>query len=255
MGRRRGWIHLKRGMVGVVAAALLCLIGLRATWHRPELPSSTTGLARLPSRVISSPTDQALWEARRRCGEAISAVVQQLERLENWDPETFDAAPRNDWLPLLARDATGSLARARDAARRGIRLARTPDERYRAMLLLSRLECYAGHHKKELELARRLMDMSPRKEYSLLSLRRAAECNHLPEMAAAADQDLDQLRKVGALNLPLKPAHPASADSLPPGDKSAGPARRHAPPSPRPRLDGATPAPVRAVDGTALPVR
>jgi hypothetical protein len=99
------------------------------------------------------------------------------------------------WQSLLARDRDGNLRRARDAARRAVALAQTPVEEYRAATLLAIIECELGHHRAELQQARRLVNLEPRNRNSLLAMRRAAECNG---MAAVAQQSAAALRKLDA---------------------------------------------------------
>ncbi len=79
----------------------------------------------------------------------------------------------------MAHDRGGCLRRAQTAAQRAAELAATREDEYRVTALRALLECDTGHHEAELRHARQLITLAPRKELSLLWLRRAARCNRL----------------------------------------------------------------------------
>ena len=116
-------------------------------------------------------------EACRCQWRAQTGVNEERDVLEAWDPE---AMPEGDQeglrRQLMARDRTGSVGQAREAARRATALARTPDEVYAAAMERARIECDAGDHEAEQQQARRLMDLRPHNRLSWMVLRRAARC-------------------------------------------------------------------------------
>jgi hypothetical protein len=93
----------------------------------------------------------------------------------------------------MARDRKGYLSWAREATRRAIRLAQTPRDLYRVTAWQARLACDTGHHREELQCARRLMELEPRDERSLHWLRRAARHNGSKELEQQADRQLRML--------------------------------------------------------------
>jgi hypothetical protein len=125
---------------------------------------------------------------------AQEAVSRECEALEAWDPRLTeaagDAALRRQ---LLAADRSGDLGWARVQAQMAAALARTPEETYEAVVLLARLECDAGDHRAELEQARRLTALAPRRRTSLTVLWRAARCNHLERLMQQVDVALNML--------------------------------------------------------------
>jgi hypothetical protein len=91
---------------------------------------------------------------------------------------------------LLAQDRRGYLARARAAARRAAALARTPEEAARSAGVRARLECYAGQHEAELQQARRLVALTPRKPIAWMAIRRAGQCMGQRTLVRQADANL-----------------------------------------------------------------
>jgi len=108
---------------------------------------------------------------------AWEAVARKLEVLEAKDPGATDGlrgeARRREW---LARDESGYLQRAGEAAARAQRLARTPREVYRTTLTRVRIEHDAGRHGAELGQARRLLTLAPHVRNARLLLQRAMRC-------------------------------------------------------------------------------
>src|SRR5436190_850733 len=78
---------------------------------------------------------------------------------------------------------------------RAAALARTPEEQYRSVELLARLECDAGHHREALRLAHTLLALRPRDERAWIALRHAAWCNHLEPLAQRASLAIKALEK------------------------------------------------------------
>jgi hypothetical protein len=173
---------LKRARI--TGAVGLCLLAVPFAWlagarqAEPGLPRSWQPVRPVRPRT---PSAEALWQGRRHRVQAQNAVKRQREaQLEALSPEAAEAMDTEEWRRLLAaRDPGGHLRRARAAALAGLALARTPQEEYQARVWLVLIECDAGHHREELQHARRLMKLDPRNELSLLSLRHAARCNGL----------------------------------------------------------------------------
>jgi hypothetical protein len=80
---------------------------------------------------------------------------------------------------LLAVDRHGWYRQAQASAQQAVRLARTSEEMYWPIRLLTSIECGFGNHHTEIRYARRLMALQPRREDSLAALRHAARCNGL----------------------------------------------------------------------------
>jgi hypothetical protein len=88
-----------------------------------------------------SPSEAARWAGWRYRIQAKQAADRGLEALEAWDPPAFGRRREQPWYQeQMRRDRQGNLGRARAAAREAAALARTPDEAYRAALLLAYLD-------------------------------------------------------------------------------------------------------------------
>ena len=112
-----------------------------------------------------------------------------MEEMEAWDALALARlSPEAYRRVLIGR--TMELPRALDAVERAARLATTREERYEAALLLSRLDCDAGYHDRELVAARKLISLAPTSPVSLRALHRAARCNRLVALARQADAAL-----------------------------------------------------------------
>ena len=96
-------------------------------------------------------------------------------------------------LQQMSRHRHGEMRRAPAPARRTAVLARIPGKAYEAVVLLARIDCDAGDHKAELEQARRLMALAPRRRVSLTVLWRAASCNGLASVERQPDLALQTL--------------------------------------------------------------
>jgi hypothetical protein len=178
-------------ITGTLGLCLLSIPVLQRASTRPGSPSSPReNMPQFP-RPRCTPVDRTLREARAWQLRAWEVVGRECEALEEWDPEHRTRLDLVHWrLQQLARDRGGYLGRAREVARRAAALARTRQEAYRVALLLALIECDAGHHEAELQQARRLMALAPRKATSLVVLRRAAECNGLKPLGRWADAAL-----------------------------------------------------------------
>jgi hypothetical protein len=105
---------------------------------------------------------------------ATQAVNREREALEEWDPAAVPPSESEAWrLQLMARDRSGELRRAREAARQAATLARTPQDAYEAALLRARLEGDAGDLDIEWGQAERLIALQPHNPLSRIALRRA----------------------------------------------------------------------------------
>jgi hypothetical protein len=191
MGSRSRWL------VPLMGGLVLCLSVLATrsrTPHRPPerlLPISPQRYAPAPPRT---PCERALREARSWLLRAVQQVNEERETLEAAAPEPVPGSVLEAWRrQLMARDRSGYLHRARATARRAAALARTRKERYHAALLLTRLECYAGHHGEELRQARRLMALGPKDEAAVQALRHAAACNRF-EAVRSGTKDPERLK-------------------------------------------------------------
>jgi hypothetical protein len=132
-----------------------------------------------------SPSEAARRAARRHWARAQQAVNREREALEAWDPEGVGRLAQEPFRrQLMAADPGSNLRRALEAGYQAAALARTPEEAYAAALLLGRFECEAGHHQAEMQQARKLIALQPHNDLSLIALRRAALCNHMPSLAA-----------------------------------------------------------------------
>jgi len=173
----------------LLAVPLLRLARIRTTTPAP--PCSTVVVVSAPERSPSAEARQAAWQGWMRAQEAVS---RECEGLEAWDPlaagGVADATLRRQF---LAADRSGNLGWAHMQAQMAAALARTPEETYEAAVVLARIECDAGDHKAELEQARRLMAVAPRRRTSLMVLWRAARCNGLVSVERHADLALQTL--------------------------------------------------------------
>lgn len=156
---------------------------------RSPRPATLPPLPRAVRRVSSrTPSAQALWQARWYRTRAIQAANEaRYPVLESVSPEMSRAIDTEAWRRgLMAADRTGDLRRALAAGREAVAQARTPDEEYQAREWLALIAGDAGRPQEELRQARRLVQLKPGDEASLLALRRAAECNGLWALARQA---------------------------------------------------------------------
>jgi hypothetical protein len=184
--------HKSRCQVaGAAVLAGVALASVFVRWNSPTPPPA------LRSQGIVSPVPRgASARARREAiqwyGRALQLATGRVEGLEDWDPQatgrTTPEARRR-----AAISGTGELRMAIRIGERAAHLATTRDDRYEAALLLSRLDCDAGLHDRELAQARILMALSPKSLTSLKALRRAAGCNHLSSLARRADTAIEAL--------------------------------------------------------------
>ena len=189
-------------IAGAVGLCLLTVPLVRQSLRPLSSPSASAPGVAPPPR---SPSEAARRTARRCWVRAQVAVNRQREALEAWDPAAADNVDQEAWRrQSMALDPTlpggdptlpgGDLRRAVEAARRAAALAHTPEEAYAAALLLTRLECDAGHHAAELEQARKLLALRPHHWLSLLVLRRAAVCNGMEPLARRVTAELRGLQ-------------------------------------------------------------
>jgi hypothetical protein len=177
------------GIITVLGLCLLSLLLLRAVQHPTPSPARHLPIPRMAVTPYEDRFEQALREAMAWRLRAARIVNQKREALEAGEPgDTEPRGPKDAnaetlRLQLMARDRGGYLRRAREAARRAAALARNREEKYRSVELLARIEHDAGHHRRELEQARRLMKLDPQNPLSLMVLRRAATCTGQQELA------------------------------------------------------------------------
>jgi uncharacterized membrane protein len=140
--------------------------------------------------------EKAMREARRWNMQAWREVNEERYAVEAWDREAAESLDQRDLRrELLAADRSGSLLQARLATQQAATLARTPQERYRAALLLTKLSGEAGHYAAALAEAQRLVALAPRSQDSLLMLRQAAQCNGMTSLVRQADAALKALQE------------------------------------------------------------
>jgi hypothetical protein len=180
-------------LVWTISLLALCLCTVWLLWRArigPGMPPRP--LRAYPAIPLpQSPSAVARWEASRAWTRAREAAAQKLETLEAWDSSVGDDPHREEWLcRLMAGDPHGDLQRAYSAAARAANQARTPQERFAAALLLSRIDCDLGRHTEELEQARLLMRLAPRNVESLGVLQRAAGHNGMGWLVKQASAQL-----------------------------------------------------------------
>lgn len=167
------WARRSLQIAGALGLGLLTVSWMRLAGIRPLSP------ARAPSRSLPppphTPSEVARWVARHHWTRAQQAVNQERYTMEAWDPDGIPVLESETWrLQLMARDRSGELRRALEAARRASALARTPQEAYAAALLRARLEDDAGNLDVELSQVRRLLALQPHNILSALTLSRLA---------------------------------------------------------------------------------
>jgi uncharacterized membrane protein len=139
--------------------------------------------------------EKAMREARRWNMQAWREVNEERYAVEAWDSEAAESLDQRSLRrELLAADRSGSLRRARLATQQAATLARTPQERYRAALLLTKLSGEAGHYAAALAEAQRLVALAPRSEDSFRMLRQAAQFNGMTSLERHADAALKALQ-------------------------------------------------------------
>jgi hypothetical protein len=120
--------------------------------------------------------ERVIREAQRWHMQAWQAANEERYAVETWDSAAADSLDQAAWEKgLLAGDRTGKLRRARRMAAQAAGLAVTPEERYRAALLLVLLAGEAGDHPSELRETRALARLAPRSMVTRLWLQHAAE--------------------------------------------------------------------------------
>jgi hypothetical protein len=167
-------------LIGGVGLSLLVLAAWNGTLHPPPERPPPIFDQPYPPTPPRTPFELALQQARTLQLRAVQDVNEERAALEAESPRAVSSDDQEAWWrQLMAHDRSGYLRRARAAAQHAAALARTRDEKCHAALVLTRLECYAGHHREELRLARRLIAMQPGDESALQALRRAEVCNGL----------------------------------------------------------------------------
>jgi hypothetical protein len=172
----------------IVIAGIVGVLGVALTWI--VITPTRTGTGRRPPSVAlprpRSASERARQEARRWYTRATLLTKQQQDGMEAWDAPALERlGPEAHRRSVIAR--TTELHRSRDAAERAARLATTREEKYEA-LLLSRLDCDAGYHDRELGAARKLISLAPASRASLRALHPAAGCNRLVSLARQTDR-------------------------------------------------------------------
>jgi hypothetical protein len=173
--RAIAWIPLM-GVVGVglLSVPLFVAAGaqLAARLNRPAPLDRAAGTVAPPAP--RDDFERAMWEAERWHIQAWRVVNDQRYAVEDWDSAGADQLDQAAWRgELLARDPGGCLRRARRLARQGAARAHTPEEQYRAALLLAVLAGEAGDHRAEGQQVRVLARLAPQSRITQLWLRHA----------------------------------------------------------------------------------
>jgi hypothetical protein len=178
-GRR--WLKTGVGLASLVGC-LLCL-ALTLRYLPARRPVGSPPAAAPPQ----TPFQAAFAQAQRWYLDAQRIAKRQLESLEEWDPDNIrGSTPEVYRRSLIAR--TQEIGRAESAAREAARQAETKEEIYRAARLLVHIEHDLGHHRKELEQAKKLVALQPLKPEARLLMERATAENELthPERRAGS---------------------------------------------------------------------
>src|SRR5947209_14932769 len=115
----------------ITAGLAFCVLGillLRAMTQHPQPTRRPLIPAPIIPRRTASPSEAALREARWCWGQAQMAVKPEMEALSAAHPDV-DGGEEVQRRRLMARDRDGYLRRARGAAVRSVRLARSREER------------------------------------------------------------------------------------------------------------------------------
>jgi hypothetical protein len=137
---------------------------------------------------------ETLCGARWRRTQAREVVKREMEAREQETPgapgvENAEELRRR----LMSADKSGELQRAVDTAARAEAMSHTASDRYRVAELQVLLQCDAGHHRRELLEARKLVDLRPDSPRAWMVLRRAAICNRLEPLRRRAEARLQAL--------------------------------------------------------------
>jgi uncharacterized protein YjbI with pentapeptide repeats len=157
-------------------------------------PTPAIGTAPLLGKNGGSAGFETAWRRAQQARVlAWEAVARKLEALEAKEPGATEGlrgeARRRAW---LARDESGYLQRAGEAAARAQKLARTPREVYRTTLTWVRIEHDAGRHGAELRQARRLLSLAPHDRNARLLMQRAMRCRR--REPGAVDNSFERTR-------------------------------------------------------------
>jgi len=156
----------------ITSGVELCLVGITmlrpAAFPRPvalRCRRESPPPRRVPAQRVDPPSsrsDQARRAARQCWTHAKIAVNEQRYALEAWDPAADALFQTEAWRrQQLAVDATGQFRRARQWGEQAAALARTPEERFEAALLLAQLARDAGCPDEQRRQARRLIHLAP----------------------------------------------------------------------------------------------
>jgi hypothetical protein len=169
-GRR--WIRIGLGLT-FFAVCLLCL-ALIVPRHLPQRRRAAVPPVAVPRP--QTPFLTAFTQAQHWYLNAQITTKRQLESLEEWDPDSIRGSmPEIYHRSLIAH--TPEIGKAEAAAREAAHRAVTDEEKYRATRLLMHIACDMGHHRKELALAKKLVELEPRKPEARLLLERAVAEN------------------------------------------------------------------------------
>jgi prepilin-type N-terminal cleavage/methylation domain-containing protein len=170
-------------VIAVIAVLGLGLLFLREVWRQgtpPLLTLNRPSAVFMPPRRPATPFEAALRPAREWRSRAMLEADREREARAARDPGAANdddlQVRRQEWEVVSQR----SLRRARLAALQALLLARSPEEKYAARLVLARLEHYLGHSQAELQIARQLMKQKPADVRSHEALNRALNSSGFP---------------------------------------------------------------------------
>lgn len=185
----RRWTARRTRATGMVGACLLMTTLLWGHGHRRQ-PFSPRVLRFSSAPKARSLSDEALEAAQQWRVRAEREALAPHDRQEPWEPQApgrLGGVQTEAGRLSTTSDPSNALRQALAQARRAAAVAQTPDETFRAALLLSRLECDAGDHEVELQTARRLVALRPQAGTAQLALQHAAVCNGLDALARQAE--------------------------------------------------------------------
>jgi hypothetical protein len=129
-------------------ALLGLIVVLAAGWLRmPASPPRSASTAPFLRARPNTPFERSLRQGWKLRSRALLTEIREREALESWDPRASagleESTLRSE---SLARDRSGDMRRAREAARCAQALAQTPAQAHRAAVLLLLIERELGHH-------------------------------------------------------------------------------------------------------------
>jgi hypothetical protein len=165
MMKRNGFTLIRRlGMTVGIVLMVLGFLSLTAAWLQApplRLPPAHPSAIFMPRHRPATPFEASLQSAREWRSRAMLEADREREAQAAWDPRSVSDADLKARRELWDTASQRSLRQARLSAQQALRLARSPEEKYEALLVMARLEHYLGHYQAELQIARQLMKQRP----------------------------------------------------------------------------------------------